>query len=888
MKRTIKIILFAILVLALTTAFCEESTPEEAVVSVVCTPEEAAESTVSTPGEVVELPESTPGEAVEAPENTPEEATESPESTPDEAIEFPASIPEEAIESPESTPEEAVEMPASTPEEAAESPESTPVEVVVSMKSMAGQDIENDLCFYMYTEKLLGFSVPGFYRVSHGFTGVLQEFYDALSSYIREVAAGTRTSTVFRVEKGLTLTQEDFDALINALVVDYPYEMYWYDKTRGVSASGTYSWTEFQFYVAKDYAAGDFSTNPSKINKVQSAVSTAKSIVSKYASRSDGDKLMAYKNEICNLVSYNQAAANDPYGAYGDAYQLIWVFDGDSSTNVVCEGYSKAFQYLCDMTDFSSNVVCITVSGVMSDAYSSGGHMWNIVKMADGYNYLVDVTNCDSGSVGYPDKLFLARYTSGSANEGYVFDLSYSQVAYSYYNSMFSLYGEKRLTLTPKGHLIVIDPAVEATCISSGLTEGSHCEICGEVFVKQESIPSPGHEAETDAAVEATCTSTGLTEGSHCTVCGEVLVKQELIPKKEHTPVIEPAVEPTCTQAGMTEGRYCIVCGEILLAKEAIGSRGHEIVIDEAVEATCTSTGLTEGRYCSVCGEVLKKQEIVPAKEHSIVTDAAVAPSCGREGLTEGSHCGVCGEVFVGQEILAPLDHRLVIDPAVKATCTQTGLTKGSHCELCNEVIKAQEIIPELGHWVETDAAVEPTCTVYGLTDGSHCVRCFEILAAQEILNPLGHETIEILAVEATCTGDGLTEGSYCARCGEVFKEQQIIPAMGHDDGAWATVYDATYEAEGLRERRCTACAFVLESEIIPKKDETSDKRLPGDVNGDGKLSIADLLMLARYIAGYDEKINLSNASVDGVDGISVTDLLMVARYFGGHDIILQ
>lgn len=847
MKRMIMTILFAILVLALSAAICEESTPEEVKEALKCTPVEAIESFDSTPEEVIEFSDITPAEAIDSPDSTPTEATNAPVGTPEEAVESADGTPVEADEAPMSTPEEAVESLDCTPGEAPEAPISTPEEAVVSMKSMAGDEIDNDLCFYMYTEKLLGFGVPSVYRVSHGFTGDLLEFYNVLSAYVKEVAAGTRTSTVFRVEKGLLFTQEDFDALINALVVDYPYEMYWYDKTRGVSASGTTAWTEFQFYVAKDYAASDFSTNPSKIKKVQSAVSTAKAIVSQYASRSDGDKLMAYKNEICNLVSYNQATADDPYAAYGDAYQLVWVFDGDSSTNVVCEGYSKAFQYLCDLADFSSNVDCITVSGVMSDGYSSGGHMWNIVKMADGYNYLVDVTNCDSGSVGYPDKLFLAKYASGSAKEGYVFDLGYSRVAYSYYSSMFGIYGEKRLTLTPKGHIAVVDPRVEATC-----------------------------------------TADGLTEGSHCAVCGEVLVKQDVIPKKEHTPVIEPAVEATCTQAGMTEGRYCFVCGEILLARETIEARGHEIVIDKAIEATCTATGLTEGRYCSVCKEVLQKQEIVPVKAHSIVTDMAVAPSCGKEGLSEGSHCSACGEVFVRQEILAPLDHSPVTDPAVKATCTQTGLTKGSHCEICLEVIEAQQIIPEIGHWVETDAAVEPTCTIYGLTEGSHCVRCFEILVPQEILDPLGHDTIVNPAVEATCTGEGLTEGSFCARCGEVFKVQEIVSARGHDDGVWVTAFDATYEAEGLRERRCTVCAFVLETEIIPKKEESSDNRLPGDVNGDGQLSLADLLMLAKHIAGYDEKINIANASVDGNRIINVTDLLMLARYFVGQDIVLR
>lgn len=38
-------------------------------------------------------------------------------------------------------------------------------------------------------------------------------------------------------------------------------------------------------------------------------------------------------------------------------------------------------------------------------------------------------------------------------------------------------------------HTVVIDPAVPATGSSTGLTEGSHCSVCGEVFVAQEETP---------------------------------------------------------------------------------------------------------------------------------------------------------------------------------------------------------------------------------------------------------------------------------------------------------------------------------------------------------------------------------------------------------------
>ena len=80
-------------------------------------------------------------------------------------------------------------------------------------------------------------------------------------------------------------------------------------------------------------------------------------------------------------------------------------------------------------------------------------------------------------------------------------------------------------------HTPVTDPAVEPTCTKTGLTEGSHCSVCGETIKAQETVPAKGHKEVVDKAVAPTLKKTGLTEGSHCSVCGKILVKQKKIPK---------------------------------------------------------------------------------------------------------------------------------------------------------------------------------------------------------------------------------------------------------------------------------------------------------------------------------------------------------------------
>ena len=68
----------------------------------------------------------------------------------------------------------------------------------------------------------------------------------------------------------------------------------------------------------------------------------------------------------------------------------------------------------------------------------------------------------------------------------------------------------------------------QATCKEEG-KQTRTCSKCSET--EEKTIQkSETHTPATDAAVNATCKNTGLTEGSHCSVCGKVLLKQNTIP----------------------------------------------------------------------------------------------------------------------------------------------------------------------------------------------------------------------------------------------------------------------------------------------------------------------------------------------------------------------
>ena len=322
-----------------------------------------------------------------------------------------------------------------------------------------------------------------------------QKLYEFLKEQIEKVAKGELASTVFTADAKTLATwnvkttwtrdklgvesidgdwlfeafwsQFDYAKVINALVHDCPYDCYWFDKTVGVGTgsaisleseekssedaelkyiSGTVKSMIFSFPVAPGYQASNFDPdNPevatAKTGATTTTVNNAKAIVDANQDLSDYEKLCAYRDKICSLVSYNfDVISNDYAGGYTDPWQLIYVFDNDPTTNVVCEGYSKAFQYLCDLSSFTNDITCYTVTGTMIGGSGAGNHMWNIVTMEDGKNYLVDITNSDSGTIGTQGGLFLAG-TAGTIPGGYVFTIVSYYITFCYDNYTIPLWG---------------------------------------------------------------------------------------------------------------------------------------------------------------------------------------------------------------------------------------------------------------------------------------------------------------------------------------------------------------------------------------------------------------------------------------------------------------
>lgn len=102
---------------------------------------------------------------------------------------------------------------------------------------------------------------------------------------------------------------------------------------------------------------------------------------------------------------------------------------------------------------------------------------------------------------------------------------------------------EKKITVRIHTHRAVLVQAVEPTCLTKGNKAYYVCD-CGrwyansscttEITLQDVELPAKDHTEAIDPVKEATCMQTGLTQGSHCSDCGLVIKAQTVTPALGH------------------------------------------------------------------------------------------------------------------------------------------------------------------------------------------------------------------------------------------------------------------------------------------------------------------------------------------------------------------
>lgn len=190
--------------------------------------------------------------------------------------------------------------------------------------------------------------------------------------------------------------------------------------------------------------------------------------------------------------------------------------------------YGDIYNKDLDSLDFDVDGGIISVinfiPGDVNDDGTVNGKDVTLVRRfnAGGYDISIneDAANVnDDGTVNGKDVTILRRYIAGG-------------------------YDVKPIPPTPRcNHAMTVTAAKAETCTEDGNIAYWYCSKCEKYFSDEEGteevtleetvVKATGHTAVIDEAVAPTYKTTGLTEGSHCSICGVVIKAQEIIPVLE-------------------------------------------------------------------------------------------------------------------------------------------------------------------------------------------------------------------------------------------------------------------------------------------------------------------------------------------------------------------
>lgn len=208
----------------------------------------------------------------------------------------------------------------------------------------------------------------------------LVKIYDMLVSGIRNFDKKITVSINFK------LTNTDAKLLTNAIVNDNP-DLFWFgiyaDKVSYFSISIENSVLgEYVYNFYPEYNVNSEKDQLEKVQLMKNQMETAADEFIKQANITEGmtdyDKALALHDVVCANLAYDNSQSlewiHTVYGAFVNKY-------------AVCDGYSKAYQYLLNKVGIDSHI---------ATGWSKGeGHAWNLVKL-DGEWYYTDVTWDDS------------------------------------------------------------------------------------------------------------------------------------------------------------------------------------------------------------------------------------------------------------------------------------------------------------------------------------------------------------------------------------------------------------------------------------------------------------------------------------------------------------
>ena len=382
------------------------------------------------------------------------------------------------------------------------------------------------------------------------------------------------------------------------------------------------------------------------------------------------------------------------------------------------------------------------------------------------------------------------------------------------------------------------------------------CDICSETVSNH-----------SDENYDHLCDICGKSISNHadddnnhiCDLCGKA-VSNHIDSNKDH--ICDICGKAVSNHVDDNTDHICDICGKTI-SNHIDDDNNH--LCDTCGKAVSNHVDSNNDHVCDICGKAISN--------HVDENNNHICDICGKaitNHVDENNNhvCDICGKT-VSNHVDSNNDH--VCDICGKAVSNHVDDDNNHICDLCGKTVSNHSdenhdhVCDICGETISTHTGGTATCTKKAV-----CEICGE---AYGELNPENHTGGTHIKHEkaATCTEKGYTGDTYCNGCNEKIADGSEIPTKPHTPGEKWVIEN------GKKVKKCTECGAIAETA----------PRMPGDVDGDGEITMLDCLYLKRYILGtYNGEIVLENADVDGNGRIDATDYLYLKRgYLGTFDL---
>ncbi len=204
----------------------------------------------------------------------------------------------------------------------------------------------------------------------------------------------TNTANSFDTQK----VYDEMRAVYDAFDRDHP-EVFWLSGATTAASSVSYdgsTYTATFYFILKNHTDAfdvrrtDYQSSEKLKTTIENRDTAGALILGGNADKDVVEKLRYFNRILTETNEYNTIVSGKASGtASEDCWECISALVGKTGTEgPVCEGYARAFKFLCD----NASIPCVLVDGLATSDGSSGeAHMWNYVQV-DGNWYAVDVT----------------------------------------------------------------------------------------------------------------------------------------------------------------------------------------------------------------------------------------------------------------------------------------------------------------------------------------------------------------------------------------------------------------------------------------------------------------------------------------------------------------